>query len=75
MGLEKAIKHGKEKRKPYGIGKHGYAKGISRHCRNHGGSTHKERHNWECEWCKGNRQYNNKKREEQAKNIYNDNKM
>jgi len=40
MGLDKAIKHGKEKRKPY-TG----AKAIDCTCRNHG----------ICEWCKRNR--------------------
>lgn len=48
MGLEKAIEHGKEKRRQY-IG----AKAIDRTCRNHGS----------CEWCKGNRTYNNRKEE------------
>ena len=42
MGYEKAIMHGKEKRKPY----HG-AKAIDASCRNHGG----------CPWCEGNRMY------------------
>lgn len=40
MGLEKAIEHGKEFRKPYT-----HAKAISCQCRNHG----------ICEWCKTNR--------------------
>lgn len=40
MSLDKAIKHGKEKRKPYRG-----AKAIACSCRNHG----------TCEWCKGNR--------------------
>lgn len=40
MGLEKAIEHGKEHRKPY----HGAAR-FDPLCRNHGA----------CEWCKGNR--------------------
>lgn len=48
MGLEKAIKHGKEKRNPY-VG----AKAVDRTCRNHGS----------CEWCKGNRTYKNSKKE------------
>lgn len=47
MGLEKAIEHGKEKRKPY-IG----AKAVDCTCRNHGS----------CEWCKGNRTYKNSKK-------------
>lgn len=46
MGLEKAIKYGKEKRKEYRG-----AKAIDRTCRNHGS----------CEWCKRNRLYNYKK--------------
>ena len=53
MSLDKAIAHGKEKRKPYRG-----AKAIDIHCRNHGGA----RHQWECAWCKGNRIYKNKKR-------------
>lgn len=48
MGLEKAIDHGKEKRKPYKG-----AKAVDRTCRNHGS----------CEWCKGNRTYKNCKKE------------
>lgn len=40
MGLDKAIKYGKEKRKPY-TG----AKAIDCTCRNHGS----------CEWCRTNR--------------------
>lgn len=34
MSLEKAIKHGKEKRKPYRN-----AKAVSKYCRNHGGCS------------------------------------
>lgn len=42
MSLDKAIKHGKEKRKPYtGI------KAIDATCRNHGS----------CPWCEGNRRH------------------
>lgn len=48
MSLDKAIEHGKEKRKPYKG-----AKAIDRTCRNHGS----------CEWCKGNRTYSKKKAE------------
>ena len=62
MGMEKAIRHKKEKRKPYRGGK-----AVSSHCRNHGGKTHKNRNPWECEYCLGNRTYKNKKREEQSK--------
>lgn len=40
MGLEKAIQHGKEHRKPYRG-----AKSVDSTCRNHGG----------CPWCEGNR--------------------
>ena len=42
MSLDKAIEHGKEKRKPY-TG----AKAVDCTCRNHGS----------CEWCKTNRPY------------------
>lgn len=47
MSLDKAIKYGKEKRKPYRK-----AKAVDKQCRNHGN----------CEWCKSNRTYKNKKR-------------
>lgn len=47
MSLDKAIKYGKEKRKPYKG-----AKSVSKHCRNHG----------LCKWCEGNRTFSNKKR-------------
>ena len=57
MSLNKAIKHGKEKRKPYRGGK-----SVSRHCENHGG----RRHQWECTWCKGNRTYQIKKERERT---------
>ena len=40
MSLDKAIEHGKEKRKPYRG-----SKAIDRTCRNHGG----------CDWCRENR--------------------
>lgn len=40
MALDKAIKYGKERRKPYSK-----SKAIDRTCRNHGS----------CEWCKSNR--------------------
>ena len=42
MGLDKAIKHKKEHRKPY-TG----SKAIDKTCRNHGG----------CQWCEENRKY------------------
>lgn len=54
MTLDKAIEHGKEKRKPYR-----HAKAVDERCRNHGG----RRHTWQCEWCLGNRTHKNKKRE------------
>ncbi len=47
MALDKAIKHGKEHRKPYRG-----EKAIDRTCRNHGG----------CHWCEENRKYKNIKR-------------
>ncbi len=49
--LNKAIEHGKEKRKPY-MG----AKAICKSCRNHG----------DCDWCKSNRLYKFKKEEEKT---------
>jgi hypothetical protein len=48
MSLDKAIKYGKEKRKPYRKGK-----GIDPMCRNHGG----------CSYCEKGRLHNSKKRE------------
>ena len=51
MGLDKAIKSGKEYRKPYKGGK-----AVDRMCRNHGG----------CPWCEGNRQYSTNKRKQKA---------
>ena len=51
MSLDKAIQSGKEKRKKY----YG-SKAVDCTCRN--GGT--------CPWCLGNRQYKNKKREEEA---------
>lgn len=44
MGLEKAIKSGKEHRKEYKYKKN-YCKSVDKTCRNHGS----------CPWCKGNR--------------------
>lgn len=44
MGLEKAIKSGKEHRKEYKYKKN-YCKSVDKTCRNHG----------TCPWCKGNR--------------------
>ena len=42
MSLDKAIEHGKEKRKPYRG-----SKSFDYTCRNHGG----------CDWCRENRQH------------------
>ena len=47
MSLDKAIAHGKEKRKPY----HG-SKAIDPSCRNHGGGR-----KYACPWCAENRKY------------------
>lgn len=47
MSLDKAIEHGKEKRKPYRK-----AKAVDKTCRNHGS----------CEWCRENRTYKNRKK-------------
>lgn len=52
MSLDKAIKHGKEKRKPY----YG-SKAIDCSCRNHG----------TCEWCLSNRTIQQQKIEEAMK--------
>lgn len=52
MALDKAIKYGKEHRKPYGKGYGNYAKSVDRSCRNHGG----------CSWCEGNRTYKYRKK-------------
>lgn len=51
MALDKAIKSGKEWRKPYKG-----SKAIDPTCRNHGG----------CPWCEENRKYKNIKRLEKA---------
>ena len=58
MSLNKAIAHGKEKRKPYTGNK-----AVARSCRNHGG----------CGVCEGNRLYQTKKemeRMEEQKDDY-----
>jgi len=52
MSLDKAIKHGKEKRKPYRG-----AKAVDHTCRNHGS----------CKYCEQNRTYSNRKKEIKAK--------
>lgn len=53
MGLEKAIEHKKEKRKPYKG-----AKAVDYSCRNHG----------TCEWCRGNRMHQVDREEERTRN-------
>lgn len=61
MSLDKAIKYGKEKRKPYRGSKE-----FDYSCRNHGS----------CPWCEKNRLFNNVKRktiiEEQIKEYMNE---
>lgn len=52
MSLDKAIQHGKEKRKPYRG-----SKAVDSSCRHGGG----------CKYCENNRQYKNKKRLDIAK--------
>lgn len=47
MSLDKAIEHGKERRKPYKG-----AKAVDKSCRNHGS----------CNWCNSNRKYKYLKR-------------
>lgn len=51
MGLDKAILHGKEHRRPY-TG----AKAIDRTCQNHGS----------CGWCRDNRTYQSRRKMEKA---------
>lgn len=63
MSLSKAIKSGKEHRTEYGTKGQSFAKAVDRHCRNHGG----RRHQWECQWCLGNRTYKNKAKDKIAK--------
>ena len=52
MTLDKSIRSGKERRKPYRR-----SKAFDRTCRNHGS----------CPWCRQNRLYNNRRREAAAK--------
>lgn len=52
MGLDKAINHGKEKRKAY-IG----AKAVAKCCRNHGS----------CDYCRQNREHGSRVRETAVK--------
>lgn len=54
MSMNKAIEHGKEKRKPYNG-----SKAIDKTCRNHGG----------CKWCEENRKHKYRKAEEKAKEV------
>jgi len=63
MSLSKAIKSGKEHRTEYGTKGQSFAKAVDKHCRNHGG----RRHQWQCEWCLGNRTNKNKAKEKNAK--------
>jgi hypothetical protein len=53
MTLDKAIRHGKERRKPY----RGSA-AIDPSCRIHGGAK-----KGGCPWCEGNRTHKNRRRE------------
>lgn len=53
MSLDKAIEHGKEKRKQYRG-----AKAVDPQCRNHGN----------CPWCQGKVKYKRKKAERRADN-------
>lgn len=59
MSLDKAIEHGKEKRKPYRG-----AKAIDYTCRNHGS----------CDWCRENRLHKFKKKEPIKDNTENQEK-
>ena len=54
MSLDKAIEHGKEKRKPYRV-----AKAIDCTCRNHGS----------CPWCRENRTHRFKDKENDAMRV------
>ncbi len=54
MGLEQAIKHKKEKRKPYYDSRR-----FDVTCRNHGS----------CPWCKGNRLHKKEQEEERLKDM------
>ena len=57
MSLDKAIEHGKEKRKPYYR-----SQAIDRTCRNHG----------TCEVCKGNRLYRSRRLKEATQQEINE---
>jgi hypothetical protein len=56
MSLDKAIQHGKEKRKPYRD-----SRAFDRSCRNHG----------DCPYCAGKRQHKYKIAEQNAKDAIN----
>ena len=53
MGLEKAIKYGKEHRKPFSKETGTYAKSVDSTCHNHGS----------CSYCLSNRMHSNRIRE------------
>ena len=76
MGLEKAIEHSKEKRKPFGREHGNYAKAVDMHCRNHGGRKGRSRNPWECEYCLNNRTHKNRRRDKSELEVdyYVDNK-
>ena len=57
MSLDKGVRHGKEKRKKYRG-----AKAVDPECRNNGS----------CDYCKGNRQHKNRKREMTADELLRD---
>lgn len=64
MGLEKAIKSGKEKRIEYGTKGQPYCKAVDKNCRNHGG----------CPWCESNRTYKARKLKEKINSELKENK-
>lgn len=57
MGFDKEYPNRKDKRKPYKD-----SRAVSAHCRNNGS----------CSWCKGNRNYSNKKKDDSNKNQLED---
>lgn len=57
MSLDKAITHGKEKRKPYRKSRR-----FDRTCRNHGS----------CSYCESNRKHHNNKRKDSSDFILNE---
>lgn len=60
MSLDKAIKYGKEKRKPYID-----SKAVDYSCRNHGS----------CGWCRNNRLYKYKRTEDKFKHELKENNL